>query len=89
MARRKLSQAQKDNLPKQKYMKCGNKLKGWNDLGVNCFNELMDEVEEDQESNDSRKSEKEFQWAASSSTVLTREKEEEGSGGRGKSQNKK
>ncbi len=29
MARRKLSQAEKDNLPKQKYMNFGNKLKGW------------------------------------------------------------
>ena len=51
MAQRKLSQAEKDTLPKQKYTRtCRNKLEGWNDLGLNRFNELMDEVEEDQES---------------------------------------
>jgi hypothetical protein len=63
MDRRKISQAEKDTLPKQKYMNCGNKLEGWNDLGLNHFNELMDEVEEDHESKDSRLFEKEFQQA--------------------------
>jgi hypothetical protein len=64
MDRRKISQAEKGTLPKQKYKNCGNKLEGWNDLGLNCFNELMDEVEEDHKSNDSRMFEKEFQWVA-------------------------
>jgi hypothetical protein len=63
-------------------MNCGNKLEGWNDLGLNHFNELMDEVEEDQESNYGRMFEKEFQWLGGSGTVPTREKEEEGAGAR-------
>jgi hypothetical protein len=63
MDRRKIYQAEKGTLPKQKYVNCGNKLEGWNDLGLNCFNELMDEVEEDHKSNDSRMFEKEFQQA--------------------------
>jgi hypothetical protein len=46
-ARRKLSQAEKDTLPKQaKVHKLWKKLEGWNDLGLNCFHELMNEVEE-------------------------------------------
>jgi hypothetical protein len=40
------------------------KLEGWNDLGLNCFHELMNEVEENWESNDGRMFEKELQWAA-------------------------
>ncbi len=87
---KKASQAEKDTLPKQKYTTCGNKLEGWNDLGLNHFNELMDEVEEDQERQEWQQEVWKWIPVGSSGTVPTREKEEQHASARGsKSQNKK
>jgi hypothetical protein len=61
---RTLDADERNSLLKPEYTNGGSKLEGWNEQGINWFNELVAEVKADRESEAGKKFEENFQKEA-------------------------
>jgi hypothetical protein len=66
------------SLPKLEYTNGGSKSDGWNEEGINRFNELVAEVKADQESVAGKKFEANSQKEAAAKHLLKQERKEKG-----------
>jgi hypothetical protein len=63
-----------NSLPKLEYTNSGSKLEGWNEEGINRFNELVAEVKADWESEVGKKFEADFQKEAVAKHLSNKQK---------------
>jgi hypothetical protein len=71
---RTLDADEQNSLPKSEYTNGGSKLEGWNEEGINRFNELVAEVKADQESEAGTKFEENFQKEAAANHLNNKRK---------------
>jgi hypothetical protein len=72
--RRTLNSDERNSLPKPEYTNGGSKLEGWNEQGINRFNELVAEVKADRESEAGKKFEENFQNEAAAKHLNNKRK---------------
>ena len=71
---RTLDADKRNSLPKSEYTNGGSKLEGWNEEGINRFNELVAEVKADRESEAGKKFEADFQKEAAAKHLSNKRK---------------
>ena len=71
---RTLDADERNSLPKSEYTNGGSKSEGWNEEGINRFNELVAEVKADRESEAGKKFEADFQKEAAAKHLSNKRK---------------
>ena len=71
---RTLDADERNSLPKSEYTNGGSKSEGWNEEGINRFNELVAEVKADRESEEGKKFEENFQKEAAAKHLNNKRK---------------
>jgi hypothetical protein len=71
---RTLNADKRNSLPKPEYTNGGSKSEGWNEQGINRFNELVAEVKVDRESEAGKKFEENFQKEAAAKHLNNKRK---------------
>jgi hypothetical protein len=71
---RTLDANEQNSLPKSEYTNGGSKSEGWNEEGINRFNELVAEVKADRESEAGKKFEADFQKEAAAKHLSNKQK---------------
>jgi hypothetical protein len=71
---RTLDADERNSLPKSEYTNGGSKSEGWNEEGINRFNELVAEVKADRESEAGKKFEENFQKEAAANHLNNKQK---------------
>ena len=71
---RTLDADERNSLPKSEYTNGGSKSEGWNEEGINRFNELVAEVKADRESEAGKKFEENFQKEAAANHLNNKRK---------------
>jgi hypothetical protein len=71
---RALDADERNSLPKSEYTNGGSKSEGWNEEGINRFNELVAEVKADRESEEGKKFEENFQKEAAAKHLNNKRK---------------